>query len=273
MVQSIREMRQQRYDLVIDLQGLARSGTFAWLANAGMSIGLGDHREGARGYYDITVDRPSRNAHAVDWYLRVAERLGLPVAEPYEWIPRRELAAQSIASKWSPQGKRWLAVCPGARWLNKRWPVEHFKELLQLMAVRSNTLHFAILGGPEDNPLGESISEAIPGRCLDLTGKTSLPELIEWVRVCDAMVTNDTGPMHIAAALGVPVAAVFGPTKPAHTGPYRQTHLALRNTSLSCVPCMKSHCKHEPELECLTSLRPATIARQLDPFSARWSCD
>jgi len=89
--------------------------------------------------------------------------------------------------------------------------VEHFADLTRRLADRNGDLNFAILGGAEDEALGRTIAQAAPGRSLDLTGKLSLPEMVEWIRLSELMVTNDTGPMHVAAALGKRVVAMFGP--------------------------------------------------------------
>ena len=109
----------------------------------------------------------------------------------------------------------------------------------RLLARKFPDAHFAILGSGEDKPLGEIISRAAPERCLNLCGATSLPEMIEWIRLGDLMITNDTGPMHAAAALGKPLVALFGPTEPRRTGPYGQLENVLR-LDLPCSPCMKS---------------------------------
>ena len=99
------------------------------------------------------------------------------------------------------------------------------------LAAANPGLQFAILGGAEDRPLGEVIARVDAARCLDLTGRISLPEMVEWIRLSELMVTNDTGPMHVAAALGKPVVALFGPTEPRRTGPYRQLEHVLQLTS------------------------------------------
>ena len=134
MLSSVREMRQKRFDLVIDLQGLARSGMFAWLANGGLTIGVDDPREGARGFYDIAVPRPSPRTHAVDWYLEVLRVLNVPVHWNFTWLPPRPKAVASIYRKWQPDSAVWVIINPGARWLNKRWPIEHFSRLVQRLA-------------------------------------------------------------------------------------------------------------------------------------------
>ncbi len=254
----LRWTRAQAFDWVVDLQCLARSGAFAWLANGKLTIGLDEPREGARGYYDVVVRRPSFHTHAVDWYLEVLRPLGVPAARPFVWLPPRPAAAAALGEKWAAQNGRWLVLQPGARWPNKRWPADSFAELLRRLAEARPEFRFAVLGGPDDLALGESIARAAPGRCLDLTGKLSLPEMVEWLRLCELMVTNDTGPMHVAAALGTPVVALFGPTEPRRTGPYGQLEHVLQ-LDLPCVPCLKSRCRYFKPLECVRALSPATV--------------
>jgi lipopolysaccharide heptosyltransferase II len=256
---SIQWVRSQSFDLVIDLQCLARSAIFGWLANGKLTIGLDEPREGARAFYDLIVPRASYHTHAIDWYLEVLPLLKIPIHWNFEWLPKRPDVAAGILQKW-PQTKdrRWIVLQPGARWLNKRWPVEHFVELIRRLAANHDNLNFAILGGLEDELLGRTLARAVPSRSLDLTGKLSLPEMVEWIRLSELMVTNDTGPMHVAAALRKRLVALFGPTEPARTGPYGQIHHALQ-LDLPCVPCMRSYCTYFKPLECLRALSPATV--------------
>ena len=271
MLRSIRWLRAQNFDWVIDLQCLARSGAFAWLANGKFLIGLDEPREGARGFYDVAVRRPSFHTHAVDWYLAVLPRVGVPLHWNFQWLPEQPAAAAELRRKWPGvashrkvagrepvRTEHWIALQPGARWLTKRWPVEYFAELVRLLANHFRNTRFAILGDRKDKPLGEIILRAVPERSLNLCGETSLPEMVEWLRLCDLMVTNDTGPMHIAAALGKPLIALFGPTEPRRTGPYRQLDGVLR-IALPCSPCLKSHCDYEKLNECLNALSPRMV--------------
>jgi heptosyltransferase-1 len=256
--QSLQVIRRHGFDWVIDLQSLFRSGFTAWLANGKLTIGLDDAREGARGFYDINVPRLSFHTHAVDWYLAVLPSLGVPVDSSFKWLPDRPETAAAVREKWKPGRGRWLIMQPGARWPNKRWPVESFQELVRLLAKAEPDLRFAILGGKADQELGRMISGISPGRCLDLTGQTSLPEMVEWLRLGDLLVTNDTGPMHVAAALGKPVLALFGPTDPSRTGPYGQVQNVMQ-LKLPCAPCLKSDCAYVEPLECLRGLQPLTV--------------
>jgi heptosyltransferase I len=258
MLRSIRWLREQSFDWVIDLQCLARSGAFAWLANGKFLIGLDEVREGARGFYDVAVPRKSFHTHAVDWYLAVLPQLGVPVHKNFNWLPERSEISAAVKSKWKTGGERWIAIQPGARWENKRWPVEHFAGLVRLLAQKFPNARFAILGSGEDRSIGEIISRAEPERCLNLCGETSLPEMIEWLRLCDLMITNDTGPMHAAAALGTPLVALFGPTEPRRTGPYGRLESVLR-IELPCSPCLKPYCVYEKPNECLKAISPAMV--------------
>jgi lipopolysaccharide heptosyltransferase II len=260
---SIRQMRALRCDWVIDLQSLARSGLFAWLANGEITIGLDDAREGARGFHDLVVPRASFQTHAVDWYLGVLRVLGVPVHRDFTWLPPRRQAAERVHQQWLVPGARWIVLQPGARWLNKRWPVEHFADLVRRLASDFADLRFVILGGAADVLLGATLTQAVPGRCLDLTGRSSLPEMVEIIRAAVLMVTNDTGPMHVAAALGKPVVAVFGPTEPRRTGPYGQVERALQTPELPCVPCLKEHCAFAKPMECLRALTPARVYHEV----------
>ncbi|HUA67421.1 MAG TPA: glycosyltransferase family 9 protein, partial [Candidatus Saccharimonadales bacterium] len=99
MFRSIQWMRAQHFDLVIDLQSLVRSGAFAWLANGKFLVGLDDSREGARGFYDLAIQRPSFFTHAVDWYLAVLPQLGVPAHNHFQWLPERPQIAAQIEHK------------------------------------------------------------------------------------------------------------------------------------------------------------------------------
>jgi heptosyltransferase I len=262
---SLRAQRRKRFDWVIDLQSLARSGVFGWLANGRFTIGLDDAREGAPCFYDELVPRPSPQTHAVDWYLAVLSRLRVPVRWDFDWLPAHLPTAASVRRRWDVDGRRWIALLPGARWLNKRWPVDYFAELVRQATSQDPQLGFVVLGDATDRDLGPRIAAAAPAQCLDLTGQTALAELVEWVRLSEFVISNDTGPMHIAAALGKRVLGLFGPTNPHRTGPYGPQHRTLQH-SLACVPCMKDSCAHVRPLECLRGITPAEVAGQMQAW-------
>jgi lipopolysaccharide heptosyltransferase II len=273
MLRSVQWLREQQFDLVIDLQCLLRSGAFAWLANGKFLVGLDEVREGARGFYDLAVPRKSFHTHAVDWYLSVLPPLGVPVHKNFNWLPERPEISAAVKQKWPEANlklktqnskliSKLILLQPGARWKNKRWPAKNFAELVRALAERFLAARFAILGNKGDQPLGEIILQAAPEKVLNLCGATSLPEMIELLRLGDLMVTNDTGPMHVAAALGKPLIALFGPTEPRRTGPYGQLENILR-IELPCSPCMKSDCSWKNPNECLNAISPQAVFEQV----------
>jgi lipopolysaccharide heptosyltransferase II len=264
---SLQEIRRHRFDWVVDLQSLLRSGIVAWLANGEFTIGLDDPREGARAFYDVTVPRPSYSTHAVDWYKSVLQWLNVPVHSDFDWIPERPSVRHQIQKKWDPGSYDWVALQPGARWVNKRWPAEYYAELVRMSVKRFENARFVILGSPADTELGRAVAAIAPSRCLNLAGASSLPEMVEWVRLSKCMVTNDTGPMHVAAALKKPIIALFGPTEPMRTGPYGCLENVQR-VQLPCVPCMKSTCAWPEPLACLREISPSRVFSVLEQHLA-----
>lgn len=266
LFRTIRAMRRERFDFVIDLQGLGRSALIAWLANGETTIGLDNpregNREGALGIYDIRVPRSPQGTHAVDRYLSVLPLLGVPLHQHFDWLPRRESVALRFREKWPLPPGRWVMLLPGARWNNKRWPAEKFAETTQRLSHDFMDLNFGILGGRADREVARTILSANPARVLDLTGQTSVPEMIEWIRLSNLVITNDTGPMHVAAALRKPLVAIFGPTDPASTGPYGQRNSVFQQRALPCVPCMKRACHYDEPLACLQSITPEQVVER-----------
>jgi heptosyltransferase-1 len=268
LVREIARVRARCYDLVIDLQGLARSALLSWAGNGGTVIGVEDWREGAPALYDLRVPRPGELSHAVDWYFEVLRRIHVPVHRNFEWFPRKEKAAAAVERKWPRKGPR-VILNPGARWKNKRWPIEYFLQIAEFLAKDYPEIQITLLGGSNDKPLARAISSAMPDRIIDTTGLTTLPELVEVIRTASVMITNDTGPMHIAAALQIPIVALFGPTTPFRTGPYGQLDRILQ-TRLHCVPCMKPVCSNPNQLECLKSIPPDEVfGRVLQVLNSR----
>ena len=158
-----------------------------------------------------------------------------------------------------------LALNVGARWLTKRWPPEHFAEVAR-RAVTLKGAGLVLVGAPEDRPLVDALKAALgPIGAVDLCGRTTLPRLAAVASEVDVFLSNDTGPLHLAAAAGPRVVGVYTCTSPARTGPYGPGAVAVS----SCVWCAPSYVKKCDRLECMTELTPdrvwSAVARQLDP--------
>jgi lipopolysaccharide heptosyltransferase I len=261
--QGIRAARQMRFDWIIDLQGLSRSAVFGWLANGKTFIGLDNptegRREGAQACYDVLAPGSPPGTPASERYLAVLPLLGVPIHRRFEWLPLKPAVAARLRERWSPRPGRWIILVPGARWENKRWPTEHFAETVRQLSAEKADLNLAIVGSAADRELAAAIRPACPERCLDLTGQTSLPEMVEWIRLSHLVISNDTGPMHVAAALGKPLLAIFGPTNPRRTGPQGQVEHVLQASHLPCVPCMKRRCHYREPLACMRAITPEQV--------------
>lgn len=253
--------RHKKFDLVIDLQGLLRSGMFGWYSNGTTFIGVDQNREGATAFYDVAIPRPNPDAHAVDWYLEVLRYLNISINFNFVWLPEDEKAKASVFNKWQLDKRRYVAVCPGARWKTKRLPREYFVEVAKRIVELEKDIDFVVIGGKECSEIAEMIRSVIGKRCINTASQTSIKEMIEIVRFSEFFMSNDTGPLHIAAALKKPILSFFGPTEPKRTGPYGFPQGALQ-INLPCVPCFKRKCINKIELECLKKLTPDIIVEK-----------
>ena len=149
-----------------------------------------------------------------------------------------------------------MVLCPGTRWPSKQWPVEYFEQLMGELA--GGSVRFAVVGSGAEKILGKRLA----GRkdCVDLTGKTTLPEMTEWLRASSVVVTNDSGPMHVAAAVGTPVIALFGPTNASKTGPYGARGTVLAADSKDCAACARGLSYRAEGCDCMRSIAPTTVA-------------
>jgi ADP-heptose:LPS heptosyltransferase len=229
-------------------------------------VGLATAREGAAWFYTDVIPVPGSEAlHAVDRYWLVAEALGVG-SQPKLF----RLAIGESERSWANEVLRifprpWMAVAAGARWATKRWPPEHFAALLR-RAQSSFAGTALFIGGGEDASLAQSIAARLSGPAQDLTGQTSLPQLAALLSLADVMVGNDTGPLHLAVALGRPVVAPYTCTKISWTGPYGQNAHAVA-TGVACYGSRLRHCR---SLQCLGDLTPDRLWPVLKGILNQW---
>lgn len=237
-----RLLRKEQYDLVVDLQGLLRSGIFAAVTHAPVRAGFYDAREGSNFFYTNKI-RVKTNAHAVDRNLEIADFFDCDISDVRFPLPLSGTQHAPIEASFFHE--RYAVLVPGARWQSKRWSPEKFGELAARLPVKS-----VIVGGKEDVADSECVMNVSHGKAVSFTGRTSIKELINIIRHAQFVVSNDSGPMHVAASLNVPVFAIFGPTNPERTGPYGKGHIVIRK-NLECSPCYKKRCSN---LKCLNMI-------------------
>ncbi len=264
-------LRAERFDLAVDLQGLFRSGLVARLSGAPMRIGFANGREGSPWFYTHRVSVPDSDIHAVDRYLLLASALGISLPRQPRFAFRmldEDLTA--VRELFQHHGcsidKPWVVMNVGARWLTKRWPLTSFAAVADQL-YESHRVPAVIIGSADDRLDADWLQSLMKRPAINLSGEVPLRCLPALLSKAAAMITNDSGPMHIAAACGVPVVAMFGPTSATRTGPYGTGHHVLTK-QVSCSPCFSRVCRHNPEMECLVRITPAHVVDVMQPLLA-----
>ena len=259
MLRFLRELRSTEYDLVIDLQGLFKSAILTGLSRGKRKIGSNWGREGSQFFL---TERPffvDAEQHAVDKYLKVAEYLK---CEKDSWkgdIPIRESDKRSIDKLLHDNGiedRTPVAINPMAKWKTKLWESEKLA-ILADKVQKELSCKIIFTGSRQDRAKTYEIIQRMGEKPINLAGETSLKELAYLYSKCLLLVSTDTGPMHIAAAMGCPVVALFGPTAPWLTGPYGKGHRIIRE-EMECSPCFKKKCGH------LSCMKDITVDRVFD---------
>jgi len=240
LLRTLRELRRERYDAAFDLQGLVKSAVLARAAGARRVVGFPRRhlREPlARVLYSVAPD-PGHAAHVI--YKNLALLAAVGFEDRRVRFPLRIPASptvESVVHRFAPDG--FVLINPGAAWPNKRWPAACFGAVAA--AIRATYgLRSLVLWGPGEKPLAHEVADAAAGAA-EVSPPTNIPELTGIARAARLMLSGDTGPMHLAAAVGTPLVTLFGPTRPERNGPW-----ALYDEALSRV----DHCACVYERRC-----------------------
>ncbi|MEW6264670.1 MAG: glycosyltransferase family 9 protein [Thermodesulfobacteriota bacterium] len=259
-----RELRRERYDLVVDLQGLLKSGILTILSGGRRRLGFDRTREFSYLFVNEKLPAYDPDRHALERYLDVAVHLGAGEVDRSDFfLPGSPRAAEKAAAWLAGAGPVIVALNPGAQGTSKLWPRKNWRDLCHGLTAEPG-ISLVLTGGPDEAAFNADLAGGAR-QVLDLTGRTDLLVLAEIFRSAAALVCPDTGPMHLAAAVGTPVVALFGPTAPWRTGPYGSGHVVLR-TNLACSPCFLRSCRNPP---CMNSLTPAVVQEAVRHILAR----
>ncbi|QSH41947.1 glycosyltransferase family 9 protein [Lentisphaerota bacterium ZTH] len=271
--QTVKMLRAEKYDLVVDFQGLLRSAIFTSLARASLTAGFARPKENiSRFSYKLKVKVGRDKVHAVDRNLALVEALtgeslegdmpDLPLVSCNSRGITRLLAESSIG-----ESDKILGFVTGARWESKCWKPEFFARIAKNFLEHQPNFKILLIGSAADINGAQKIAGLVNNpRLVSIAGKTSIGEMIEAIRRCDFIISNDSGPVHIAAALKKTVFGLFGPTSPEKTGPYGDFHHIFQR-KLSCIKCLKRICPKET-YEC-HNLNEQEILSQLLDFSEK----
>lgn len=231
------DVRAAHYEVAVDLQGAMRSSALARWSGAQVIYGAAEPREAPA---SIWYTRPvaTRGAHVIEQNLSIVEGIaGRPLSAPAVEFPRDEKAEARVEQHlWQDGAGEFAIVNPGAGWGAKRWPAERYGRVARALADCG--LRTVVNYGPGEEGLAHEVEAASGGSAKALS--CSITELIALTRRARLFIGGDTGPMHLAAALRIPVAGIFGPTDPARNGPYGTTSVVLRNPGSPTTHARKS---------------------------------
>ncbi len=257
-----RKLRKGRYDMALDIQGLFKSGLITFLSGAQDKIGFARGREGSSLFLNRKLPRYDPDTHAVLRYLSVVKYLGADTSDLDFPLGLRETdfrEARELLGSLGLKPGRFVILIPGTVWPSKHWSTEGFSGLARLLQERHD-LTSLVAGAASDAALGRAIREGSGGAARDITGRTSLKVFAALSNMAVTAVTTDTGPMHLAAAAGLRVVALFGPTSPERTGPFGTGHVVL-SRKMQCRPCFKRHCGSR---ECMLSITPGEVLEAVE---------
>ena len=240
---AIRELRRARYDVAFDLQGLVKSAALARSSGAARLVGFSARyvRERlARLFYTDAYDPgrgglydPRETRHVVDINLGLLSVIGVTVDKPE--FPIDAVDSPVARAIREQTGGRYALLNPGAAWPNKRWPPARLA-MVALALRERHGLRSVMLWGPGEEAIAAEVVAAADGAAM-LSPKTSITDLVALARGAALMVSGDTGPMHVAAALGTPIVGIYGPTRPARNGPMSPLDITVsRDAICQCHP-------------------------------------
>lgn len=254
----LRDLRQEKYDLIIDFQGLFRSGLLAGCARSSAVAGFASPREKwASCFYNKKYD-VQMEQHAVPRYVELANKIcNTQYSVPVCPLPGMKESFPDLPAVFA-------VLVPGARWESKKFPPECFGKIMTEIRKKFPSCGAVIAGAAGDKKEAQLIQQIIPD-ALDLTGRTSLIQLAEVMKKASVVITNDSGPMHVAALTGTRIYALFGPTLPSLTGPWGEEHKIISSQETGCLGCMKRQCP-APEKHCCHKIDCAGWGAEIGEF-------
>lgn len=253
----IRQLRQRSYDVVIDLNGLLKSAILVLISGAQRKIGYNSLQELSGLFYNEKIYE-NMNKHAVDRYLDFVRYLGMACDNPEFLLPvsqaDREAVDTLLCNSGISKDKKFVAISPMSFAGETRlWYEDRFAALADRIIKELKTE--VVFTGSRSGGMIDRIQSMMTNKALNLEGKTSLLELAHLYKQAELLITPDSGPMHIAAAVGTPVIALFGASAYWRTGPYGLGHTIIR-ANLPCSPCFLKKCATR---KCMADILPEQV--------------
>ena len=247
----LRTLRAGRFDWVLDLQGLLRSGLLTRVTGAPLRAGFADAREGAASFY--THRLPVEQAHTVERNVALASMLGVDTRGEDMTLQISPDAGRSAAKMLDDAGLapgEFIAALPPTTWATKLYPTRHWRAVAAAMGAR---LPVVLLGAPREAPLCASVAEGIP-HVVNLAGRTGVGEMPAVIAASAGVICCDSAAKFIAPAVGVDCVVLIGPTRVERTGPYLRGRAVVAD--VPCQGCLKKRCSH---VTCMQSIAPGEV--------------
>jgi len=225
LISIIHRLRQAKFDIVIDFQGLFRTASLAWLSGCKKRFGIANAREFAHLFYTHRITQTQDCIHLVDYYLKIIKTAGASELDVQFVLPHQPEAADSVGRLLASHGVKpgnYVVLVPGSAHKDKRWPIERFAELAEKISSQYG-LSLIAVGTESEAGLIQKLQNLSKVTIENFAGRTSLSELIALLKTARLVVSNDTGPGHIAAALSTPLVLMFSWSNPARIAPYERS--------------------------------------------------
>jgi heptosyltransferase-2 len=248
-------LQRESFDLAILFQNAFEAAVTAFLARIPRRLGYRRDMRGPLLTHGVLCEGRERQLHHTDYYVHLLRAHGIEGGDG-----RLKLAPTNAETNWAStlleDDVTWVAVNAGASYGSaKRWLPDRFAAVADKLADDFSA-RIVLTGGPSERDLGNDIETSMRNSCLNLVGLTSVRQLMAILSRCRLMITNDSGPMHMAAALDVPVVALFGPTDHTTTSPFTSTHRIVRKDT-DCAPCLKRVCPTDHR--CMTAIESRDV--------------
>lgn len=251
------QLKARKFDLALDLQGLFKSAAISWLSRATRRLVYCNARELSH-FIGERICGQYSEGHVVERYLDVARYLGCNIDSVnflINFTDEDKVASEAIAQDAGVAlTQKYVILAPGTNWSTKCWPTRYFANLTE--QLYQNNVISVLVGAPSDVHLANEITAQAAVAPINLVGKTTLKQLAYIIKHSHGFIGGDTGPMHLAAAVGTPVVALFGPTDPGRNGPYGSNHVVI-TADVPCAGCWRRSC--ERDRECMNSIQPAAV--------------
>ncbi|TDO94798.1 heptosyltransferase-1 [Halanaerobium saccharolyticum] len=256
-----KDLRAENYDIGLDLQGLFKSSISSFLVNPDLRMGPADGRELSTLFYQAKIDVPENKVHRIKKYLHFAGALAAEMNKINYGLKMTPIIKSRVSRLFEEHkivtNKKNIIINPFTNWESKNWFLERYFSLANELI--KNGYYVIFTGSRDDKEAIDNFIAINEESYSNLAGKTDLQELAEVYNRADLYIGGDTGPTHLAAAVGTPVVALMGPTDPETNGPFGEGHTVIQDNSLECIRCWDRHCSRK--MQCMKSISVEQVLR------------